>query len=170
MGARVDHRGDIYSAALVIYLLVAGRGPFDHIRGDDLLLAAHAIEDAEPASKLSVTPVPPELDAALAKALQKDPADRFQTVVELLERLESVRNILLHSPKLLETRVYAALSAPEQEPEPVSDESRPPSTADKPSASRALSLPTVVGVFFLALASAAVLGAVLVSIVAGSLR
>lgn len=169
MGVRVDHRGDIYSAALVIYLLVAGRGPFDHIRGDELLLAAHAVEDPERASNLSEAPVPAELDALLAKALQKDPSERFQSAEELLKRIESVRTVLLHSPRLLETSVYKPL-LPVHEAEP----ERAVAARDRailnnaPSVSRTLSLPAAVTAFVLAMTIAALLGAALVSFVANN--
>ncbi len=165
MGARVDQRGDIYSAALVIYLLVAGRGPFDHIWGDELLLAAHAVEDPERASNLSEAPVPAEFDALLAKALQKDPNARFQSAREFLERVESVRTVLLHSPRLLETSLHKPLmdSSGYQEPAFAEPPGKPLSAPESLRISRALSVPKALGVFLLAVATAAALGSLLAS-------
>jgi eukaryotic-like serine/threonine-protein kinase len=165
MGGRVDHRGDIYSAALVIYLLVAGRGPFDHIRGDDMLLAAHAVEDPDPASHHCNGPLPAELDVALAKALRKSPAERFQSAAEFLERIESVRTILLRSPRLLETNVHAPvrLDSAETQPSPSTDASGARALIKGPPHSRTLSVPAALATFLLAMAVAAVLGAAVVS-------
>ncbi|MFZ5896852.1 MAG: serine/threonine-protein kinase [Myxococcota bacterium] len=169
MGGRVDHRGDVYSAGLVIYLLVAGRGPFDHIRGDDMLLTAHAIEDAERASKLSEAPLPPELDALLAKALQKEPTERFQTAEEFLKRIESIRAVLLHSPRLLETSVYKPFGAvAEEEHDSSSSASGERSLAIAPPSARSLSAPVAMAVFLLAVSAAAALGSVVVSLISGS--
>lgn len=173
MGARVDHRGDIYSAALVIYLLVAGRGPFDHIRGDELLLTAHATEDPERASHLSAEPVPAELDALFVKALQKAPADRFQSAEEFLARLESIRTVLLRSPRLLETSVYKPLApGGNEQSAPRLDALDLPGGASVSNASapRVLSLPAAIAVFALALTVAASLGSALVWLVARILR
>ena len=106
VGARVDGRADIYAAALVLYLMLAGRGPFDHVSGDALLLVAHAAEDAAPPSQYASEPVPPELDNALLRALCKDPADRFQTAVELRAELERVAELLQHTQGWLQTSAF----------------------------------------------------------------
>lgn len=176
LGGRVDHRGDIYSAALVIYLLVVGRGPFDHIRGDDMLLTAHAIEDPERVSKLSESPLPTELDALIVKALRKDPAERFQTAEELLQRVECVRTVLLRSPRLLETSVYRPFSpagAQHAQNTSVASTASAPSRdgAVRGGASqrRVLSLPGAMLAFVLSAAFAALLGGAIVAILARTL-
>ncbi|MEO6600841.1 MAG: serine/threonine-protein kinase, partial [Polyangiaceae bacterium] len=102
----VDHRADLYAAALVLYLMIAGRGPFDHIRSEALLLSAQAVEDPEPPSRFANAPIPPELDRVVLRALRKDPADRFQTADEMRQELERITALLQRSPGWLETSTF----------------------------------------------------------------
>ena len=98
-GQPVDHRADLYSAALVLYTMVTGHGPFDHQQDEDALLFAHATEAAQPPSRFMVAnAVPPELDSALLRALRKDPSERFQTADEFREALERIREGLTGAP------------------------------------------------------------------------
>jgi serine/threonine protein kinase len=92
-GGTVDERGDVYGAALVLYAMLAGRGPFDHLRGDDALLRAHAQMAPDPVSRHAREPIPAELDAILLRALDKDPNARFGSAREFrleLERLSAL--------------------------------------------------------------------------------
>jgi serine/threonine-protein kinase len=97
LARRVDHRADLYSAALVLYFALAGRGPFDHIQSALLLLSAHVAEEPEPPSRFSKTPLPAELDQAVLRALRKAPDERFQSADELRQELERIMNQLRHS-------------------------------------------------------------------------
>lgn len=67
-------RMDIYAAGLVLYELVAGRGPFDDLGDSPQIADAHLHRDAPPLSKFVA--VPPELDALIATALTKLPDGR----------------------------------------------------------------------------------------------
>lgn len=106
MGQRVDPRADLYSAGLVLYIMLAGRGPFDHFEGDHMLLTAHAAEDPEPPSRFASEPVPPELDRAVLKALSKEPTERFQTAQEFRAVLETVAKLLREPTGWLETSAF----------------------------------------------------------------
>jgi len=90
LARRVDHRADLYSAALVLYFAIAGRGPFDHIQSALLLLSAHAAEEPDPPSHFAKGHIPPELDRAILRALRKAPSERFQTADEFREELEKI--------------------------------------------------------------------------------
>ncbi|HYQ02878.1 MAG TPA: serine/threonine-protein kinase [Polyangiaceae bacterium] len=94
LARRVDHRADLYSAALVLYFAIAGRGPFDHIQSALLLLSAHAAEEPEPPSRFAKAHIPAELDQAILKALRKAPSDRFQSADELREELERIMDLM----------------------------------------------------------------------------
>jgi eukaryotic-like serine/threonine-protein kinase len=106
MGQRVDPRADLYSVGLVLYIMLAGRGPFDHFEGDHMLLTAHAAEDPEAPSRLATEPVPPELDRAVLKALAKDPTERFQSAQEFQNVLEMVAKLLQEPTGWLETSTF----------------------------------------------------------------
>jgi serine/threonine protein kinase len=94
-GEEVDARADLYSAALVLFLMLAGRGPFDHLKGTDRLLAAQAESEPDLPSKFAVEPIPAELDAAVRKALAKRPEERFQSAAEFDRELERVFELLM---------------------------------------------------------------------------
>lgn len=83
----VDPRSDLYAAGVVLYQLIAGRGPFDEHGKGEKLIAAHVRETPPAPSQFCPEPVPPELDAIVLKTLEKDPARRFQSAVELEREL-----------------------------------------------------------------------------------
>jgi eukaryotic-like serine/threonine-protein kinase len=87
----VDARTDLYAAGAVIYTLVAGRGPFEHRVGLKAMVAAHAHETPEPPSRWAPSPLPPGLDEALLRALQKRPGDRFQSAAAFADALAVLR-------------------------------------------------------------------------------
>lgn len=76
---KVDVRTDIFGAGLTLYVALAGRAPFAHVRGHLELLDAQLNEDAAPPSHYAPQPIPPELDAAVLKAIARNPSHRFQT-------------------------------------------------------------------------------------------
>jgi serine/threonine-protein kinase len=161
-GAHVDARADVYAAALVLYTMLAGRGPFDHVDGSGPLRAAHATETPEPPSRYAREPVPAELDALVLRALAKDPKARFATATELGTRLFEVAELMTRPAGRFETRTVAAKRAlfPRR---PAESDASPPTTAiSRPSVRNgALTwLLFTVGVVIAALAVAAVGGLV----------
>jgi len=97
LGTELDQRADLYAAGLVLYAMLAGRGPFDHWRGFDELLRAHASEPPPPPSAFAVepvSPVTPELDQVVLRALDKDPNKRFQSASEFDAALSRVAEML----------------------------------------------------------------------------
>lgn len=85
-GHEVDARSDIYSAACVIYEMIAGRTPFDAESNVDLA-AKHLSETPQPPSTFSPLPVPAELDAAIMRGLAKNPQERYQSADEFARAL-----------------------------------------------------------------------------------
>jgi serine/threonine-protein kinase len=77
---RLDGRTDIYSLACVLYELLAGQPPFTG-RSAHMIIMALMTSTARAVKELR-DGVPPELDAALARALERDPANRFATAGE----------------------------------------------------------------------------------------
>jgi serine/threonine protein kinase len=89
-GKNVDHRADIYGVGLMLYTLIAGRGPFDHVEGRKDIFLAHLTQEPDPPSKLAGQSVPNELDAAILRAIQKSPDDRYQTAESFEVALASI--------------------------------------------------------------------------------
>lgn len=83
----VDERTDIFSMGVVLYEALAQREPF---RGPNIDQTFQNIlnETPEPPSKAAkFFPVTDELDEICMKALEKNPDDRFATILELSELL-----------------------------------------------------------------------------------
>jgi serine/threonine protein kinase len=75
MDASVDGRADQYSLAATAYHLLTGRAPFEH--SNPAVVISHHL-NAEPRPLSEFRPDLAELDAAFARALSKNPTDRFQ--------------------------------------------------------------------------------------------
>jgi serine/threonine protein kinase len=87
-GRPADFRSDLYSLAVVLFEIFTGKLPF---KGDNPMAVVVAHIQKEAPRPRSLNPaLPPELEAAILKGLQKDPAKRWQSADELLEALSSV--------------------------------------------------------------------------------
>jgi len=86
-GLRADERSDVYTAAYIFYTMISGRLPFEQYHEARDLLLAHAIRPAEPPSRHLPGLISENLDAVVMKALEKDPADRFQTAQQFARAL-----------------------------------------------------------------------------------
>jgi serine/threonine-protein kinase len=84
-GKPVDARADLYSLGLILYILLAGHGPFDH-----LTLAETLSHHPDPPSRFRDEPGVRELDAAVLRALKKQPDERFQSAEEMSATLASL--------------------------------------------------------------------------------
>ncbi len=83
----VDHRSDIFSFGCLLYEMATGQRAFV---GDNLLSTTAAILEREPRPPSEIVEkMPPELERIILKCLEKDRTQRFQSAVELQQRLES---------------------------------------------------------------------------------
>jgi tRNA A-37 threonylcarbamoyl transferase component Bud32 len=74
-GKPVDGRADIYAVALVLFELLAGRGPFAHHKDPNDLVLAHMAELPVRLDQVNAA-VPPQVADLVHRWLSKDPADR----------------------------------------------------------------------------------------------
>ena len=89
-GARPDHRVDVYATGVIMYELLTGRVPFqaDTFMG---ILTKHMFEVPEaPSAVVPDANIPPEVEAIILKAMQKDRELRFAGMVEMAEAIEAV--------------------------------------------------------------------------------
>ena len=94
-GRKVDARSDIFSFGSVLYEITSGRRPFIGSSKVDLL---HAVAHAEPRPLSDVRPgTPPQLRIIIEKALEKDPADRYQSTRDLVVDLKRAQRSIASS-------------------------------------------------------------------------
>ena len=81
----VDTRTDIWALGVVLYEFLGGETPF--VGDAPLEVLTAAVSDPMPSLRELRREVPPELEAVIAKCLEKKPDNRYQTVAEFAEAL-----------------------------------------------------------------------------------
>ncbi len=80
-----DCRTDIYSLGVMLYLVFAGQLPFSAANDSELL---HKIVTTRPRPPSELVPIDPRIERLILRAMQPDPARRYQNVGEMLAELE----------------------------------------------------------------------------------
>ncbi len=92
-GDKIDGRSDLFSLGVILYSLLTGHRPF---QGNSALTVSFKVVNQEPISVCALTPqLPEQLDRIVARALAKQPADRYQSGTEMARDLRAVRAGLL---------------------------------------------------------------------------
>jgi serine/threonine-protein kinase len=112
-GREVDHRTDVYSFGVLVYLALTGTVPFD---GDDhiSILMQHVTTDP-PAPSTRVVGLPGGVDEVVLQLMQKDPAERPQNLraaVAELERAAGLAPSLDTGPLAVRSQLAAVAAAP----------------------------------------------------------
>src|SRR5882762_2643029 len=85
-GQRIDRRTDIFSAGIILYQFLTGQKPFT---GEGAWTVAKKIIQDDPPMPSSINvALSPEFDRVVAKALAKDPDQRFATAREFAHALK----------------------------------------------------------------------------------
>ncbi|WP_327384271.1 MULTISPECIES: protein kinase domain-containing protein [unclassified Streptomyces] len=88
LGRGVDARSDLYSVGIMLFQLLTGRIPFD---ADSPLAIAYAHVQEEPVAPSSVNrSLTPAMDALVARALKKNPNERFPTAAAMGDEVARV--------------------------------------------------------------------------------
>ena len=113
-GGVVDARSDLFSTGLLLYHCLTGMPPFSGTNTPELL---NMVLTADPVPASARVPeLSKRWDNVLAKALQKDPASRYQSAAEMLAEIEALdparSRSITHSVQhtLVGTRRRAALT------------------------------------------------------------
>jgi hypothetical protein len=89
-GEKIDHRADIYAMGVIMYQLLCGQQPFT---GSSFMqvLTKHMFDTPQAPSEVAPQAnIPPEAEAIVLKAMQKDRSYRFQSMTELIAAIERV--------------------------------------------------------------------------------
>ncbi len=84
-GEDLDGRSDLFSLGAVLYELLTGKRAF---AGSNEGATMYRVLTLEPPPPETIAPVPPELSAVVMRAIEKDPAARFQTGADFAAALE----------------------------------------------------------------------------------
>ena len=110
MGHDVDKRADIYAMGVLTFEMLTGRLPF--IGSNRMEVAYATVNNPIPSAVKINAKLPDELDVLLARVLAKDPAQRPQTVRELLAQMARLPQRRTSPPGVASTPAAAAASNP----------------------------------------------------------
>ena len=109
LGREIDHRADLFSVGVVLFEMLTGRLPFEGSTATEIIdRILH--EDPPPISRF-ISGVPPLLDSAVKRALEKSPEFRYQSARELYADLKHVADALDAAPRRT-SRITAAPATP----------------------------------------------------------
>jgi serine/threonine protein kinase/Tol biopolymer transport system component len=116
-GESVDARSDIFSFGVVFYEMLTGKMPF---RGEHDAAMMYSILNEDPESITNSLPdAPAEIQHIVNRALEKDPADRYQSAEDMLIDLRRVKKQTGRVSRITKG-VPPVSSSPEAPAEPVS--------------------------------------------------
>ncbi len=89
-GESVDGRSDLFSLGVILYRMLTGHRPF---QGNSALTVSLRVANQDPVPATAFnTELPPDLDCVIARAIAKNPAERYQTGMEMVLDLQRLRN------------------------------------------------------------------------------
>jgi serine/threonine protein kinase/streptogramin lyase len=107
-GGHVDARADVYALGCLLFFALTGTTPYRR-DSDEAAMWAH-LNDPPPSPRAVVTGIPESFDEVVARALAKDPADRFPSTGDLGRAALAAAGRIAATPP--ERRVATGAAAP----------------------------------------------------------
>jgi tRNA A-37 threonylcarbamoyl transferase component Bud32 len=98
-GEKADARTDVFALGAVMYELLSARKPFDAPTVHTVLM--QVLQEEPPLLQSLAPELPGEVVSVVAKALAKDPAERYRDAGEMLEAVRSAHDLLSASATLM---------------------------------------------------------------------
>lgn len=105
LGQPIDVRTDIYNAAIMLYVMLTGRGPFDDLPDNQAIIHAHAHLAPPPPARDMKHWLGPLIDQVVMRGLAKDPNERYQTAAEFSQAVYGLAQECLKAGNEVEAEV-----------------------------------------------------------------
>jgi TonB family protein len=103
-GRTIDRRSDIFALATVLFEMLTNRKLFS---GDNELSILEQVREARVTAPSQYNDeVTPQIDAVVVKALQKDPANRYQTAGEMARDIDAILYSFRPTPTSADLAIY----------------------------------------------------------------
>ena len=107
-GETPDHRSDIYSFGLIVYEMLTGKLPFE--ADNPLSVLMKRTQQDAPSVRVTRKEIPGWLAEVVKRSLERDPADRYQSMTEVLRDLDRQKTAVAWR-RLVRKRVLGGVAA-----------------------------------------------------------